>query len=112
MTKQLSIASRAGSLLLALTMLSLAIFKAQACQSPPMQPEPHPEPQVESPAGPAQNNVNNSNQLNGVNKVEPAVDMAKPAEDMAKDEDVEPQFLPATKSGSFMFKRSKQDHAK
>lgn len=113
MTKQLSIASRAGSLILALTMLSLAIFKAQACQSTPVQPDPQPESQVErSPAEPMRDRVNNPNQINGINKAAPAADMAKPAEDMARDEGVEPQFLPATKSGAFMFKRPTQDLAK
>lgn len=94
MTKQRVALSRAGSLLLALTMLSLAIFKAQACQSTPAQPEPQAEQLKPEPAAPAKQ------------EKAPALapDMTKPAQDMAADEGFEPQFLPATKSGAFMFK--------
>lgn len=101
MTKQRVALSRAGSLLLALTMLSLAIFKAQACQSTPAQPDPQPEQVKPAPVEP----IPQEDPAPAPNApTSPASDMTKPAQDMAADQIVEPDFWPGTKSGAFMFK--------
>lgn len=88
---------RAGTLALAVMMLSIAVFKAQACQSAPPAPEEKgqfevTEPQTPEPAPP---------------QTQPAPvdmgaspDMTSASEDMGSPE----HFFPATKSGAFMFK--------